>query len=71
MRRGDTVVYTQPHYLWLVMANKWPSKYIPRREFTGEVLVSNNGVDGRGPVAVHWRDGTRTTHLAENLEVVT
>lgn len=69
MLRGDTVVYTQSHYLWLVMVGRWPSKYIPRREFTGTVFAGHNGLDGRGPVGIYWRDGKQTWHFGDNVEV--
>lgn len=69
MRTGDTVVFTQAHYLWLVMVGKWPSKYIPRREFTGTVFARNSGLGRHGTAGIHWRDGKRTWHFMDNVEV--
>jgi len=71
MKRGDKVIYTQSHYLWLVMAARWPSKYVPRRQFTGEVFAGSDGLDGRRPVGVRWDDGQHTWHFADNLEPIT
>ena len=64
---GDWVIYSQNHYLWLVQADRWPSKRLSRRMFTGRV-VGGNGQDSRGFLCVRWIDNTVTWHLFENLE---
>jgi len=70
LKIGDTVVYSQPHYLWLVSAAKWPSKQMKRRDLRGVVTTTEDAPIGRGPVQVLWPNRLETWHFADNLELV-
>jgi hypothetical protein len=68
MKTGDTVIYSQQHYLWLVLAARWHNKHVARAQYKGTVIAGSNGLDGKGAVRVFWSDGSETWHFADNLE---
>ena len=72
MKKGDTVVYNQQHYLYLQGIGRWPNKHIPRRDYTGKVLevVVGTRPDALG-TRISWRYGQISWHFSCSLEVVT
>jgi len=68
MKPGDTVIYSQQHYLWLVMAAIWHNKRVARSQYRGTIIAGSNGLGGRSVVRVFWANGIEKSHFADNLE---
>ena len=69
MTPGDRVVYTAPHYEWLLGVGRWPATHVAREDWRGVVLARHDALLECGPACVLWPSGRESWHLPENLEV--